>query len=220
MPSPRRKRQSGGGANSIRRLGPGRWYYVDSSSGREVEIYGRVRGKFPASMMNRKDEFWTLPVRKSRSQLDTICRSGVSPTYIVSAVKSASYLLLSAGPTKKAKKKGGGGQSELASFAIIKDRKPEMYIDVICAERGSRYGKPMMRAVENFARYKRGFRRIALSSLPSAVSFYVMLGFVESDDPCSADPKIRKAGSVADGYRMKLCICSPSQRQRQRGHRK
>jgi len=133
------------------------------------------------------------------------CSSKVSYKYGKDQVKKADYIIL-ASSTRSATR-SQTNITKVCGFLLLQHNrsKKEAYIDVVCSN--MRYGGRLIARAENFANNDLHCKSIRLSALPHVVTYYSnQHQYIQSNNPCDVEPKIRRKGSKVNGYRMAKCI--------------
>ena len=134
------------------------------------------------------------------SRVDGVCQGNVTKEYVLSTpmegndgtytgINAADLLFVSYWSKRGAKK-------SICSFALVKKSRKGLYVDVICARKGSQSGGKMMQTIINYAK-KTGEKGVYLKALPNVVGFYTRYGFKH-------EGFAKRNDTLRDGFRMLL----------------
>lgn len=122
--------------------------------------------------------------------------SEIANAYLKYASSSGTDYIFLAIPEKRQTRSFG---KIIHGFALVKETKTSLYIDVICAKGA---GFKLLSKVESLAKHL-GKLFITLSALPSAINAYRKFGFIHSEKKCNEDPVITKLGEALQYQRFK-----------------
>lgn len=136
-------------------------------------------------VLTKQDSEFSTMKSFVKTKIRSLCKGGVNRQYIIDdALPESDALVMAYEKTKTRRSE----RTNVLGFAILRKKPNYLYLDVICA---SKVGSKLVEEVELLAK-RWNLDKIQIASVPSAMPYWLKMGFVNNRTTCSADPELQK----------------------------